>query len=286
MSFQNGHEEIRAYSIPERIPKSEFSSYEAHSWIEPKTGIRVYGNYYPPQNSSFVSSGLPPTIICVHGGPTAESDARFNAKVQFFTQRGFAVMELNYRGSTGYGREYMQILRGNWGVFDVEDAVGAAQHLVDKGLANSSAIAIMGGSAGGYTVLQAVTDHPGVFRAAVCLFGVSNLFSLDRDTHKFESQYCSGLIGTLPDTAAKWRARSPIFKADQIEDSLMIFHGAKDKAVPIEQAEEIVSVLKARGKDHVYHVYPNEGHGWRHADNIEHFYQSTLDFLIERMVLC
>ena len=185
----------------------------------------------------------------------------------------------------GYGREYMQCLKGNWGQYDVEDAVSGARYLIDTGRARPEAIAIMGGSAGGYTVLQAITDCPGVFRAAVCLYGVSNLFTLDQATHKFEAEYCSGLLGRLPDAADVWRARSPIFKVDQIQDSVIIFHGAKDRAVPIEQAEVIVSSLREKGKDCEYHVYPNEGHGWRHSENIEHFYEKTLDFLVARLVL-
>ena len=179
----------------------------------------------------------------------------------------------------------MRSLRGNWGVFDVEDAVSSVQHLVTQGLAHPDKVAIMGGSAGGYTVLQALTECPGVFNVGVCLFGVSNLFTLDQGTHKFESEYCTGLLGALPEASAKWKERSPLWKAHQIEDPLIIFHGAKDKVVPIEQADQMVAVLKEQSKDIVYNTYPNEGHGWRHPDNIEHFYRETLNFLIERIVL-
>ena len=285
VSFEDNKEGIRAYSIPERIPSAEYSSGQPISWEDPKTGTRIFGIYYAPKNKAFTSDGLPPTVISVHGGPTSQSDTRFNIKAQFFSQRGFGVLELNYRGSTGYGREYMRSLRGNWGEFDVDDAVSAAQSLVDQGLAHPEKIAIMGGSAGGYTVLQALTDRPGVFGAGVCLFGVSNLFTLDQGTHKFESEYLTGLLGALPEASEKWRTRSPLRKVHQIADPLVIFHGAEDKVVPIDQADQIVGILKEQSKDIVYHTYPNEGHGWRHPENIEHFYQETLNFLIERIVL-
>ncbi len=285
VSFEDNKEGIRAYSIPERIQSGEYSSGQPISWLDPKTETRIFGIYYAPKNKAFTSDGLPPTVISVHGGPTSQSDTRFNIKAQFFSQRGFGVLELNYRGSTGYGREYMRSLRGNWGEFDVEDAVSAAQHLVEKGLAHPEKVAIMGGSAGGYTVLQALTDRPGVFGAGVCLFGVSNLFTLDQGTHKFESEYLTGLLGALPEASEKWRTRSPLRKVHQIEDPLVIFHGAEDKVVPIDQADQIVGILKEQSKDIVYHTYPNEGHGWRHPENIEHFYQETLNFLIERIVL-
>ncbi|MEC7985412.1 MAG: S9 family peptidase [Myxococcota bacterium] len=285
VSFREDKEYIHAFSMVERLPSREYSVMESLTWADPASGEPVFGNYYPPQNEAFCSQGLPPTILCIHGGPTSDSDARFNVRAQFFTQRGFAVMELNYRGSSGYGREYMQCLKGNWGRYDVEDAVSAARFLVDTGRASADGIAIMGGSAGGYTVLQAITDCPGVFRAAVCLYGVSNLFTLDQATHKFESEYCSGLLGSLPEAADVWRARSPIFKVDQIQDSVLVFHGAEDKAVPIEQAEVIVNSLRESGKDCEYHVYPNEGHGWRRSENIEHFYKKTLEFLVNRLVL-
>ena len=285
VSFEDNTEGIRAYSIPERIPSGEYSFGQPISWLDPKTGTRIFGIYYAPKNKAFTSDGLPPTVISVHGGPTSQSDTRFNIKAQFFSQRGFGVLELNYRGSTGYGREYMRSLRGNWGEFDVEDAVSAVQHLVNKGFAHPEKVAIMGGSAGGYTVLQALTDRPGVFGAGVCLFGVSNLFTLDQGTHKFESEYLTGLLGALPEAAEKWRTRSPLRKVHQIEDPLVIFHRAEDKVVPIDQADQIVGILKEQSKDIVYHTYPNEGHGWRHPENIEHFYQETLNFLIERIVL-
>jgi dipeptidyl aminopeptidase/acylaminoacyl peptidase len=285
VSFEGGQELVRSHSIPERLKPEEFSSGQPISWLDPKTGTRIFGIYYAPKNESYFSDGLPPIVISVHGGPTSQSDTRFNIKAQFFAQRGFGVLELNYRGSTGYGREYMRSLRGNWGEYDVEDAVSAAQNLVDKGLAHPDKIAIMGGSAGGYTVLQALTDCPGVFNAGVCLFGVSNLFTLDQGTHKFESEYLTGLLGPLPESSDKWRERSPLRKVHQIEDPLIIFHGAEDKVVPIDQADQIVEMLKEQSKDIVYHTYPNEGHGWRHPDNIEHYYKNTLGFLIERIVL-
>jgi dipeptidyl aminopeptidase/acylaminoacyl peptidase len=203
----------------------------------------------------------------------------YSAATQFFATRGYAVLDVNYRGSSGYGRDYMLALRGNWGVYDVEDCVSAAGFLAAQRLADAQRLAIMGGSAGGYTVLEALCRAPGVFRVGLCLYGVSNMFTLAADTHKFEARYLDSLLGPLPEAATVYRERSPIFHAELLRDPIAVFQGADDRVVPQAQSDSIVASLKARGVPHEYHVYAGEGHGWRKAETIEVFYASVDTFL-------
>ncbi len=270
----------------ETVPVSELSHIERVHWlVAGKQGTtEAYGNFYSPTNQRFEAAGKPPAIVMIHGGPTSQATAAYSAKNQFFATRGFAVLDVNYRGSTGYGRQYQDALLGQWGVADVEDAVSAARFLAEAGLADPKKIVIMGGSAGGYTVLQALTDHPGVFKAGICLYGIANLFTLAMGTHKFEAAYNDMLVGPLPDASDLYRARSPIFKADKISDTLAVYHGAEDKVVPLDQAEAIVGALRGRGVPCEYHVYQDEGHGWRRPENIDHFYKSVLDFLKQHVL--
>ena len=205
----------------------------------------------------------------------------YNAAAQFFTSRGYAVLEVNHRGSTGYGRDYAQALRGTWGVVDVEDTAGGARYLAEAGLADGERLVIMGGSAGGYTVLQTLVTHPGLFKAALCLYGVSNLFTLAADTHKFEERYLDSLIGPLPEARARYRERSPIYFADRISDAIAIFQGAIDPVVPRAQSDLIVEILRRRGIPHEYHVYEGEGHGWRKRETIATFWAAVERFLKE-----
>lgn len=277
---------IEQRSAPERVRSEELAHITPVSWkyLQEIGEVEVYGNYYPPTSTRFEGAGRPPAIIRIHGGPTSQRVASYDAQCQFFATRGFAVLDVNYRGSTGYGRDYMELLRGNWGALDVEDAVGAAKFLVDRDLADPDRLVIMGGSAGGYTVLQALTDHPGSFAAGVCLYGIANLFTLSMTTHKFEASYNDILLGPLPEASAIYRERSPIFKADRIKDPLAIYHGREDKAVPPDQAEAIVQSLRARGVPHFFHMYDDEGHGFRRPENLEHFYDSLMAFLKEHVL--
>jgi dipeptidyl aminopeptidase/acylaminoacyl peptidase len=226
----------------------------------------------------------PPAIIKIHGGPSGQAVASFASDVQYFTTRGYAVLLVNYRGSTGYGRPYMDALRGNWGVCDVEDAISGAQYLAAQGLADSERIVLMGGSSGGYTVLEGLCRAPGVFKAGLCMYGISNLFTLAADTHKFESHYLDTLLGPLPQASAIYRERSPIFHAHLIRDPLAIFQGSNDRVVPREQSDTIVAALKRNGVPHEYHVYEDEGHGWRKQETIEAFY-TTLEAFLQQYVL-
>jgi dipeptidyl aminopeptidase/acylaminoacyl peptidase len=212
-------------------------------------GEGAHGLYYPPASDRFESPGAPPLIVLVHGGPTSQAQAGWSPQTQFLATRGYAVLQVNYRGSTGYGRDYMLKLRESWGIYDVQDAKYGAQDLADRGLADPSRLVIMGGSAGGFTVLQSLVQIPGFYRAGVCLFGVSNS-SLASDTHKFEARYLDSIIGPLPETAARYRERSPIFHAAKIVDPIAVFQGSIDRVVPREQSDSIVASLKARGVPH------------------------------------
>ncbi len=269
---------IVAHADTETTPRDILNEAQPISWKTEQAG-RVHGLLYKPQGDRYDSGGKPPLIVIVHGGPTSQALAEYSSQVQFLATRGYAVLELNYRGSSGYGREYRNALRGQWGIVDVDDAVSGARHLAERGLVDEERLVIMGGSAGGYTVLQALIRYPGTFKAGVCLYGVTNLFTLATDTHKFEQHYLDSLIGPLPETAHRYRERSPIFHADQIEDPVAIFQGEEDRVVPVEQAESIVEALRRNDVPHEYHLYSGEGHGWRKAETIESFYQSLEEFL-------
>jgi dipeptidyl aminopeptidase/acylaminoacyl peptidase len=271
-------------ATPEHVPSHALSIPQAVSWSI-SSGTLVYGLYYPPSQAQYHSDGLPPGVVLMHGGPTAQAVASFQPNVQFFTTRGYAVLQVNYRGSTGYGKAYVEALRGNWGVVDVDDAVTGARFLVQQGWADADRLILMGGSAGGYTVLQTLIQHPGFFRAAVCLYGIANLFTLATSTHKFEAYYLDSLIGRLPQATADYRARSPIFQADRLLDPIAVFQGAEDQVVPKEQSEAMVASLRQRGVPHAYHLYPGEGHGWRRADTITQFYTAVEAFLRQHVLL-
>jgi dipeptidyl aminopeptidase/acylaminoacyl peptidase len=167
---------------------------------------------------------------------------------------------------------------------DIEDAIGAAQYLCSTGKADPTKLVLCGGSAGGYTVLRALTVRPGFFRAGLSLYGISNLFTLAADTHKFEARYLDSLLGPLPEAAAIYRERSPIFSADKLRDPVAIFQGAEDRVVPPSQAEEIVANLQRRNVPHVYHLYKGEGHGWRRPETIAQFYKDLDAFLKEHVL--
>ncbi len=277
---------IEARSSAERLPPERLAKMQPVSWTSQSDGreVEIFGNLYTPTNPDFESDGKPPALVMVHGGPTSQRTARFEAGNQFFASRGFTVIDVNYRGSTGYGREYRDALLGQWGRYDVEDAVSAAKFLADEGHADPDRIVIMGGSAGGYTVLQTMCSHPGVFAAGISKYGISNLFSLSMDTHKFEQHYNDLLVGVLPEAAETFRERSPLFHADKIEDPIALFQGGKDKVVPKNQADQLVGALDRTGTPYEYEVYEDEGHGWRRSETIESFYESVMDFLKQYVI--
>ncbi|MBK8480097.1 MAG: S9 family peptidase [Proteobacteria bacterium] len=255
------------------------------SW-QADDGLRVHALLYTPTSAEHhdASGALPPAIIGIHGGPTAQSGATFNARAQYFATRGWVFLELNHRGSSGYGRAYQQALDGRWGVVDVEDTLGAREYLVGAGLADPRRIVVMGGSAGGFTVLETLCTHPARFAAGVCLYGVSDLLALTADTHKFEAHYLDSLVGELPATAARYRQRSPLHHAERIEDALILFQGSEDRVVPPDQSERIAAVLRRRGIPCEYHLYAGEEHGFRQPATLRRFYRDLERFLDQQVL--
>ncbi len=252
--------QIAARSGAETIDPDSLSTPREISWLS-EDGTRVFALYYPPHLPGYTGDGLPPAILNIHGGPTSLASTRFSGESAYFTSRGYAWVEVNYRGSSGYGKTYRNALRQHWGEVDVEDAAGCARALADQNLADPQRLVIRGGSAGGYTVLNALIHYPGVFKAGVCLYGVSNLFTLDMDTHKFEERYNASMVGELPEAAGRYRAWSPVFHADKIRDALYIFQGDQDKVVPPSQSEEIAAALKDSGVPLKYKVL-RRGRAW------------------------
>jgi dipeptidyl aminopeptidase/acylaminoacyl peptidase len=241
-------------------------------------GDTAHGFFYPPQNQHArpVPGQRPPLVLLVHGGPTAATSAGYSPSVQFWTTRGFAVFDLNYRGSTGYGRRYRDRLQGQWGVYDVEDCQAAVRALIAQGRVDPARVAIRGSSAGGYTVLAALCAD-GTFHAGSSLYGISDLSALTRDTHKFESRYCDGLVGPWPARADLYAARSPLNHADRMSCPVIFFQGLDDKVVPPPQTEALVTALQQRVPVE-YHRFPGEQHGFRRAENICTVYESELAF--------
>ena len=242
-------------------------------------GRTAHAFYYPPRNPAFqpLHGTLPPLLTLVHGGPTAQASPAYAARIQFWTSRGFAVGNVNYGGSSGYGRAYRQALNGNWGIVDVEDVIAAARHLGSAGFADPARMAISGGSAGGYTVLAALSSSE-VFAAGADYYGISDMTVLARDTHKFESRYLDSLIGPLPQSQAVYDSRSPLHHLDGFKSPLIVFQGADDPVVPPNQSELIVEALRSRGVPLAYLLYPGEGHGFLKPANITRSLQAELAF--------
>jgi dipeptidyl aminopeptidase/acylaminoacyl peptidase len=213
----------------------------------------------------------------IHGGPTSAAVPALDLEKQLFTSRGLAVVDVNYRGSTGYGREYMRRLDGKWGVYDVDDCVAAARYLAERGDVDRARMAITGGSAGGYTTLCALTFHD-VFAAGASHYGVGDLEALARDTHKFESRYIVRLVAPYPQGRDVFHERSPIHFIDRLDKPLIVLQGADDMVVPIAQAEQIVGALRERRIPHAYLPFEGEGHGFRQAPNISRALEAELSF--------
>jgi dipeptidyl aminopeptidase/acylaminoacyl peptidase len=233
-------------------------------------GLTAYAWYYPPQNKDYSAPAeeLPPLLVKSHGGPTAAASASFSLKVQYWTSRGFGYLDVNYGGSTGYGREYRQRLQGNWGIVDVDDCANGAKYLVERGLVDGERLAISGGSAGGFTTLAALT-FTDVFKAGASYYGVSDLEALAKDTHKFEARYLDGLIGKYPEEKEIYQARSPIYHTDKLACPAIFFQGLEDKVVPPNQAEMMVETLREKGLPVAYVPFAGEQHGFRQAQNIK-----------------
>jgi dipeptidyl aminopeptidase/acylaminoacyl peptidase len=244
-----------------------------------ESGREAHGFFYPPRNAGYrIGDGQrPPLIVMSHGGPTAATDAGFNWSIQYWTSRGIAVVDVNYGGSTGYGRAYRERLNGQWGVIDVDDAVNAARYLVARGDVDADRLAIRGGSAGGYTTLCALTFRK-YFKAGASHYGIGDLEALVRDTHKFESRYLDSIIGPYPAKRALYRARSPIHFTEQLSSAMILFQGAEDKAVPPNQAEAMYQAVRSKGLPVAYLLFEKEGHGFRRAENIKRALEAELYF--------
>jgi len=242
-------------------------------------GRTAHALYYAPTNADFIAPAgeTPPMIVQAHGGPTGGASAAFSLGIQYWTSRGFAVVDVDYGGSSGYGRAYRQLLDGQWGIVDVEDVIAAARHLAESGRADPRRIAIHGGSAGGFTVLAALAQSD-VFSAGGDFYGVADLEALARDTHKFESRYLDGLIGPWPEAKAVYDARSPINHLEGFSAPLIILQGSEDPVVPPNQAHMIRDALRAKGTPVAYIEFAGEGHGFRRAENIIRAKEAELYF--------
>jgi dipeptidyl aminopeptidase/acylaminoacyl peptidase len=242
-------------------------------------GLTAHAFYYPPTNPDFAwaAGEKPPLVVKVHGGPTSHSKAELAMGVQYWTSRGFALLDVNHGGSSGFGRDYRQRLNGNWGVVDVGDVVAAVKYLIEQGRVDANRAAIRGGSAGGFTVLAALAFHD-VFKAGANYYGVSDLEALARDTHKFEARYLDRLVAPLPEGRDVYEARAPIRHLENFKAALITFQGVEDKVVPPDQSRAIVAAVKAKGIPVAYIEFEGEQHGFRRAENIVRSLESELAF--------
>ena len=278
IDVDNGEiETIRASASPE-IDPSYFSTAESIAYPS-SDGRTSHAYYYAPRNPDFEAPDgeLPPLVTFIHGGPTSATTPGFSLAIQYWTTRGFAVVDVDYGGSTGYGTAYRRALNGNWGIVDREDCEAAARYLVERGDVDGSRLAIRGGSAGGYTTLCALTFGD-VFTAGASYFGVSDAAALAEDTHKFESRYLDSLIGPYPERAELYEQRSPIHAVDRLSCPVIFLQGLEDKIVPPNQAERMVDALRRKGLPVAYIAFEGEQHGFRQAANIQRATEAELDF--------
>jgi dipeptidyl aminopeptidase/acylaminoacyl peptidase len=246
----------------------------------PTSGGKIaFGLFYPPHNPDFEppAGARPPLVVKVHGGPTGSASSTLSLRNQFWTSRGIAVLDVNYGGSTGFGREYRERLHGAWGVVDVEDCINGVKFLARQGLVDESRAVITGGSAGGYTTLAALVFHD-FFQGGASHYGVSDVAALARDTHKFESRYLDWLIGPYPEKEALYRERSPLFHADKLSKPVIFFQGDEDAVVPPNQTEAMVDALRRNGNRVGYFLFAGEQHGFRKAGNIQRSLDAELYF--------
>lgn len=241
--------------------------------------LTAHAIFYPAANADYDApeGEKPPLLVLSHGGPTGASDDTMDLSTLFWTSRGIAVVDVNYGGSTGYGREYRERLRERWGIVDVDDCVNAALYLVDQGLVDGDRMAIAGGSAGGYTTLASLTFRD-VFKAGASYFGVSDLESLARDTHKFESRYLDSMVGPYPELVDRYHERSPMHHIEGLNNPVIFFQGLDDKVVPPNQAEMMFDALKNKGIPTAYIAFEGEGHGFRQAKNQKRAREAELYF--------
>jgi dipeptidyl aminopeptidase/acylaminoacyl peptidase len=256
------------------IARGPVAGFEAAGLVEPeavtwKSGrATVHGLLYRPHTSALGEGEPPPLYVHIHGGPTSQALAEWSARIAFWVARGWAVLAPNYRGSTGYGREYAQGLREKWGVVDVEDTAAGIHHAIKSEWCDPTRVVVVGGSSGGLTVLMLCALHGDLVRAGVSIFGVTDLFELARTTHRFESRYGDALVGKLPAAADRYRGQSPITHAGEITVPVLVLQGDEDRSVPKPQADAMVAAMRAAGAPVEYNVYAGEGHGFRKLENV------------------
>lgn len=258
---------------------------QAQNVVFPTTdGQQAYGFYYPPKSDEFASDDeLAPVIVMSHGGPTGMTDAGFNMQVQYWTNRGFAVADVNYRGSTGYGRQYRDSLKGQWGIYDVDDCVAMVEFLAAQGLVDRNRAAIRGGSAGGFTTLCALT-FTDAFKVGMSRYGVADLLSLAQDSHKFEIRYLDSVVGSLPESEQIYLDRSPCEHTDKLSCPILLLQGSDDKVVPPSQAKAMVQALEEKGLEYQYIEFEGEGHGFRKPETIIQAFEAELQFYQKYLV--
>ncbi|MAR35183.1 MAG: peptidase [Chloroflexi bacterium] len=288
-SSPSRNDEIIKYSIEDKsieiikkssdleIPNSELSIAEEIEFSTTNNS-KAYAFYYPPKNKNYSNKDLnPPLLVISHGGPTSAASNSLSLSIQFWTNRGFAVVDVNYRGSTGYGRKYRDELKGNWGVYDAEDCIAAVKYLSEEKLIDPKKVVIKGGSAGGYTTINALTFYDN-FAAGATYYGIADLSVFINDTHKFESMYLESLIGKYPKEKKKYYDRSAINFTEKLSAPMIILQGSEDKIVPVSQAEIMADALKKKQIPHALIIFEGEQHGFRKAENIKSSLESELYF--------
>lgn len=269
ISYQAGQHQSLRHACETRLDSGYFS-YGQNIRLRTRHDDDAFAIYYAPANKDFSAppDEKPPLIVLTHGGPTAMAEASLDLRKQYWTSRGFALLDVNYSGSTGFGRRYRERLNGNWGIRDAEDCCDGARHLVEMGLADPARLIIKGGSAGGYTVLCALTFHH-TFAAGASYYGIGDLESLTDDTHKFESRYLDRLVGPYPQDKQLYQQRSPINHVEQLSCPVIFFQGSEDKVVPKAQAEKMFAALKDKNIPVAYLAFEGEQHGFRKAETIQ-----------------
>jgi dipeptidyl aminopeptidase/acylaminoacyl peptidase len=271
---------------PARLRKSRATAVDPGYLTEPRpiefpteAGLTAHGYFYPPRNRDFAAAPQekPPLLVISHGGPTSCSSASLKYAIQYWTSRGIAVLDVNYSGSSGYGRAYRERLNGKWGITDVDDCVNGARYLAQRGEVDGQRLAIRGGSAGGYTTLCALTFR-NAFKAGASHYGISDLEALAKDTHKFESRYLEKLVGPYPERRDLYVQRSPIHFTERLSCPMILFQGLEDKVVPPDQAEKMAAAVRANKMPVAMLVFEDEQHGFRKAENIERVLEAELYF--------
>ena len=283
VDLTTGDGDVLQRSSTVEVDPSAISLAEPIEFPTGSNGLIAHAFYYAPvggisENSADPSPERPPLLVIGHGGPTTAAMATLDLRIQFWTSRGFAVVDVDYSGSSGYGRPYRERLNGRWGVADVADVVNAARYLVARGDADADRLIVRGGSAGGYTTLAALTFQPDVFKAGASYYGISDLEVLARDTHKFESRYLDALIGPYPAMRDVYRARSPIHYVDRLSCALILFQGLEDAVVPPSQSEMMANAVRAKGWPVAYLTFEGEQHGFRRAASVVRSLEAELFF--------